>query len=76
MINSVSSGWLQKCIYPSSEAPAQTMVQDALVNGIGKELSLPDFAALALVCKAWQKMIQPNIEKKLWKWSRLEKTNG
>src|ERR1700733_13458271 len=64
MLNSVNSGGLQKCIYPSSEAPAQTMVQDALVSGVGKELSFPDFAALALVCKAWEKMIQPNIEKK------------
>lgn len=64
MINSVNSGGLQKCIYPSNEAPAQTMVQDALVSGVGKELSLPNFAALALVCMAWQKMIQPNIEKK------------
>lgn len=60
MVNSVKAGG----IYPSSEAPAQTMVQDALVSCVGKELSFPDFAALALVCRAWKEMIQPNIEKK------------
>ena len=65
MVNSVNSGVPQKFVYPASEAPTQKMVGDVLVDVVGKELSLPDFAALARVCKAWQTMIQPNIEKKL-----------
>jgi hypothetical protein len=58
MIGSINSGGL---------AYAQTMAQDVLVSGVGKELSLPDFAALAQVCQMWQKMIQPEIEKRVLK---------
>lgn len=54
MTNSVNSG-----------APAQTMTADVLVDVVGKKLSLPDFAALARVCRGWQAALQPNIEKKL-----------
>src|SRR5580700_9805713 len=65
MVNSVNSGVPQKFVYPASEAPAQKMSIDVLVGVVGNKLSLPDFAALAQVCKVWQKMILPNIEKKL-----------
>ena len=65
MVSNANSGILQKFFYPSSEAPAQTIIEDVLVHGIGKELFLLDFVALARVCRAWKTMIQPNIEKKL-----------
>ena len=58
---------MQKFFYPSSEAPAQTIVEDVWVHGIGKELFLRDFIALTRVCRAWQKVIQPNIGKKFLK---------
>lgn len=61
----INPGLQPKFVYPANEAPAQKLVPDVLVGVVGKKLSLPDFAALARVCKAWQKMIQPNIEKKL-----------
>jgi hypothetical protein len=65
MINSVNSGVPQKFVYLASEAPAQMMVTDVLAGVVGKMISLPDFAALAGVCRGWQAMLQPNIEKKL-----------
>src|SRR5580658_6179 len=65
MLSSVNSGVSQQIVYPATEAPAQKMVKEVLVDVVGNKLSLPDFAALAQVCKVWQKMILPNIEKKL-----------
>src|ERR1700733_2365647 len=65
MVSSVNWRVPQQFVYPSSEAPAQKMVEDVLVDVVGKEFYFPDFVALAQVCRAWHTMIQPNIEKKL-----------
>jgi hypothetical protein len=67
MASIANSGILRQSCYPSSEAPAQTIVGDVLVHGIGTELFLRDFIALTRVCSAWQKVIQPNIGKKFLK---------
>ena len=72
MVSNANSGILQKFCCLSiedpdyimvEETPAQKIVKDVLVNGVGKELFLSDFAALARVCRAWKTMIQPDIDK-------------
>lgn len=55
---------LKEILYVSSEAPAQKMTGDVL-DVVGKELSLLQLTALTRVCKLWEAIIQPKVDRRL-----------